>query len=128
MGCDERRAEALMFALFHALRDRLTPGETADVASQLPMSLKTQSESFERPNRQVRRTHKAQFINNVRRIAALPGPAEAAEIAVFHALQEALGSPKGQEGEAWDVFRQLPLDLKQLWRAAAQQAAQAAQP
>src|SRR5271166_5466846 len=88
--CDERRAEALIFAVFQELRDRLTPREAADVASQLPMSLKMLWKSFDRPDRQVSRTHEAKFIDDVRRMAALSSHAEAekAVIAVFHALQE----------------------------------------
>ncbi len=38
--CDERRAETLIFAVFQELRDRLTTKEAADVAAQLPSSLK----------------------------------------------------------------------------------------
>jgi len=86
--------------------------------------LKMLWKSFDRPDRQVSRTHEAKFIDDVRRMAALSSHAEAekAVIAVFHALQEALNSPSGQEGEAWDVFSQLPLDLKKLWVAAGQTA------
>ena len=32
-GCDDRRAEMLIFAVFQELRDRLTPAEAADVAA-----------------------------------------------------------------------------------------------
>jgi len=32
-GCDDRRAEMLIFAVFQALRDRTTPAEAADVAA-----------------------------------------------------------------------------------------------
>jgi uncharacterized protein (DUF2267 family) len=51
----------------------------------------------------------------------LPDDAEAerAVRAVFGALQRLLGSRTGREGEAWDVFSQLPKDLKQLWLDAA---------
>jgi uncharacterized protein (DUF2267 family) len=48
--------------------------------------------------------------------------AERAIQAVFAALQHLMKSPRGLEGEAWDVFSVLPKDLKQLWldaRAAA---------
>jgi uncharacterized protein (DUF2267 family) len=45
--------------------------------------------------------------------------AERAVLAVFATLQELLGSPSGQSGEAWDVMSQLPKDLKRLWLEAA---------
>ena len=48
----------------------------------------------------------------------LVAEAERAVSAVFAALQRLLGSPSGQEGEAWDVMSQLPKDLKKLWMEA----------
>ena len=43
-----------------------------------------------------------------------------AVLAVFGTLQELLGSPTGQGGEAWDIMSQLPMDLKRLWLAASE--------
>jgi uncharacterized protein (DUF2267 family) len=115
--CDERRAETLIFAVFQELRDRLTPKEASDVAAQLPLSLKMLWMSFERPDRKVRRVHEGQFLREVARMAGLEdeSEAEAAVVAVFALLQQALSSPTGMEGEAWHVMSQLPTDLKQLW-------------
>jgi uncharacterized protein (DUF2267 family) len=117
VDCDERRAETLIFAVFQELRDRLTPKEAADVAAQLPTSLKMLWMSFDRPERKVRRVHEGQFLREVARMAGLEDENEAATAvaAVFAVLQEALGSPGGTEGEAWHVMSQLPADLKQLW-------------
>ncbi len=117
---DERRAEALIFAVFQELRDRLTLEEAAHVAAQLPASLKMLWMSFDRPNRSVRRIHEAEFLADVRRTVALPSDyeAERAVSAVFRVLQEALGGSSGPRGEAWDVFSQLPKDLKRLWMRA----------
>jgi len=119
--CDERRAETLIFAVFQELRDRLTTKEAADVAAQLPLSLKMLWMSFDRPDRKVRRLHEGQFLREVARMAGLDdeGEAEEAVTAVFGVLQEALGSPTGKEGEAWHVLSQLPTDLKRLWLCAA---------
>lgn len=120
IDCDERRAETLIFAVFQELRDRLTPNEAAKVAAQLPASLKMLWMSFERPDRQVRRVHEPQFLGDVARMAALDtaGEAELAVVAVFTALQDALGSSTGTTGAAGHVLSQLPTDLKQLWLAA----------
>lgn len=119
--CDERRAEALTFAVFQELRERLTPKEASDVAAQMPDALKKLWTAFERPDRPVRRVNAAQFIGEVRKIAALPDVAEArrAVISVFSELQKMLGSPRGSEGEAGHVMSQLPKDLKKLWLEAA---------
>src|ERR1700752_4607097 len=99
--CDERRAEILIFAVFQELRDRLTPAEAADVAAQLPTSLKMLWLSFDHPDRKVRRVHEYQFLEEVRRMVGLEDEsrAEEAVVCVFSVLQEALGSPTGREGE-----------------------------
>ncbi|MGD9765419.1 MAG: DUF2267 domain-containing protein [Candidatus Binatia bacterium] len=117
LGCDERRAESLTFVVLQELRERITPAEAADIASQLPTGLKRLWLENERADRPVRRTHLAEFVGRVRKHAALPDDREAerAVRAVFGALQHLLGSPSGLEGEAWDIFSQLPKDLKVLW-------------
>lgn len=117
---DERRAETLIFAVFQELRDRLTPREAADVAAQLPSSLKMLWMSFDRPDRKVRRVHEGQFLREVARMAGLEDADEAqvAVTAVFAVLQEALGSYTGTKGVAGHVLSQLPGDLKQLWLSA----------
>lgn len=122
LGCDERRAEGLTFAVFQELRERLTSKEAADVAAQLSKPLKTLWTSLDRPDRQVRRTEEAEFVGDVRRIAGLPDDIESARAvkAVFGVLQKALGSPTGKEGESWDIYSQLPKGLKDLWLASAQ--------
>lgn len=127
VACDLRRAEALTFAVFQELRDRITPKEAEHVAAQLPRRLKLMWMSLDRPNRQVRRVHLPEFIGEVRRMAGLSddNEAERAIVAVFATLQRLLGSPTGQEGEAWDVMSQLPKDLKKLWMDAGRKAAQA---
>jgi uncharacterized protein (DUF2267 family) len=121
LGCDDRRAEGLTFAVFQALHDRLTPGEAADVAAQLPTPLKRLWGDHDRPDRRVERTHRTDFLGLVRHWAGLPDELEAERgvKAVFAELQKLLGSPTGLEGEAWDVFSQLPKDLKALWVSAA---------
>ena len=125
LRCDRQRAASVIFAVFQELRHRLTDGEAADVASQLPTSLKRlwsgepdAREPFDRP---VEKTHRAEFIGHVRQRAVLLDDDEAEGVVrvVFRALQRLLGSPKGREGEAWDIFSQLPKDLKQLWLDAA---------
>jgi uncharacterized protein (DUF2267 family) len=122
---DERRAEAVTFVVFDELRSRLTPKEAADVAAQLPKALRRLWLDQEQPGRSVARTHLAEFVGRVRTRAALPDEAEAERSVrvVFGMLQKLLGSPTGKEGEAWDIFSQLPKDLKTLWLAAADQRA-----
>jgi CBS domain-containing protein/uncharacterized protein (DUF2267 family) len=117
LGCEHRQAEGMAFAVLQELRDRLTPKEAADVAAQLPAQVKPLWLEQERPNRRVRRIHREEFIGRVRRRAGLESDAQAEKTvrAVFRALQRLLGSATGKEGEAWDIFSQLPKDLKTLW-------------
>src|SRR5262245_28366264 len=128
LRCDPQRADSVIFAVFQELSHRLTAGEAADVASQLPTGLKRlwnggaveRRESSDRP---VEKIHRAELIGRVRWRAVLPddNEAERAVRAVFRALQRLLGSPTGREGEAWDIFSQLPKDLKELWLDAARE-------
>lgn len=117
LKCDAQRADAVTFAVFQELRDRLTPKEAQDVAAQLPTALKRMWEEGERPDRRPERIHRDEFVGRIRRRLVLPDDAEAerAVRAVFAALQALLGSPTGREGEAWDIYSQLPKDLKLLW-------------
>ena len=116
LGCDERRAEGITFVVFGELRDRLTFAERRDVGAQLSTGLRrlwAVGDTGRPPNE----VHRQEFLGRVRYRAVLPDDPEAerAVRAVFACLQRALGSTTGREGEAWDVFSQLPKDLKQLW-------------
>ena len=121
VGADERRAEALVFTVFHTLQDRLPEKEARDVEAQLPLGLKRLWRAEDRRGT-IEKLHVTDFLGRVRQWAALPDDAEArrAVHAVFAALQHALGSPTGQEGEASHVLSVLPKDLKRLWLDAAE--------
>lgn len=117
LRCDEQRADAITFAVFQELRERISAKESHDVAAQLPTGLKRLWEVGDRTERKPERIHREEFVGRVRQRAVLPDDAEAerAVRAVFAALQHLLGSPTGREGEAWDIYSQLPKDLKLLW-------------
>jgi uncharacterized protein (DUF2267 family) len=117
---DLEGAGAITYAVFQELRERITPQEAFHVASQLPIELQVLWLENERIDRDVRKTHETEFVARVRYYASLSDfdSAQRGVRAVFATLQEALGSPTGTEGEAWDVFSQLPKDLKKLWLAA----------
>ena len=119
-GTDTEGAGAITYAVFQELRERITPKEAFDVASQLPSELQVLWLENERIDRDVRKTHETEFVARVRYYASLPDldVAERGVRAVFATLQEALGSASGTEGEAWDIFSQLPKDLKKLWLTA----------
>lgn len=122
LHADEDRAEAVTAVVLTELRDRLTPKEAADIASQMSSDLRRLWDAVDRPVTGIRKVRAHEFIGRVRRLAVLPDDAEAerAVRAVFGALQGLLGSPTGTEGEAWDVFSVLPGDLKRLWLESAE--------
>lgn len=117
LRCDDARAESVTLAVFQVLRDRLTPHEAGDVLAQLPHGLRSLWTDNDRRGREVERIHRDEFVGRVRAFAGLPEESEAerAVRAVFAVLQHTLGSPTGTEGEAWDVYSQLPKDMKKLW-------------
>jgi uncharacterized protein (DUF2267 family) len=94
LGCDTRRAEGVVVAIFQGLRDR---------------------------PRMVDHTQVAQFVYRVRSRAGLvnDGEAERAVRVVFAMLQRLLRSLSSTKGRAWDARDQLPRDVKRLWLAAA---------
>lgn len=120
LGVPKDEAEKVTNAVLHELHDRLTQKEADDLGAQLPGHLKELWHSLDTPGREVDRTHQKDFIRYVAEKANLPEDrANRAVKVVFRALQLALKAPTGQEGEAWDVFSQLPKDLKRVWLAAA---------
>ncbi len=117
---DKQQARKIVAAVFRELRDQLTPKETADAAAQMPTGLRRLWLASESPGREVRRIHKSEFIREVSERAEIQeAEASHAVKVVFQTLQGLFQSPTGQEGEAWDIFSQLPKDLKKLWMEAA---------
>jgi len=116
------RAQAFTVAtaVLQELHDRLSVKEANDLAAQLPGQFKAQWHAFDVPGREVRRTHKQDFVRHIAEVAEIDElRASRALMGAFKALQLLLKSPTGQEGEAWDVLSQLPKDLKRVWLAAA---------
>lgn len=111
----QEAAKRATAAVFHALRDRLTPDEAGQVMAQLPRELKEVWAAGEAPERQPVKMDREEFYARVRRETGVASSREARwlTLAVFGALQKQL-SP----GEAEDVLAQLPKDLKELWTEA----------
>jgi uncharacterized protein (DUF2267 family) len=111
-GRSREEAKRVTAAVFHALRDRLTPQEADQLAAQLPGELKEVWQAGERTERKPVKLHRQAFYQRVMKEAGLSSTRQARwmTLAVFGALKESL-SP----GEAEDVLAQLPKDLKELW-------------
>ncbi len=118
---NREQAFKVTIAVLQELHDRLSPKEADDLAAQLPSDFKRQWHAFDAPGRDVRRTHKEDFVRHLIEVAELsPKQASDGLLAVFKVMQMLLNSPTGQEGEAWHIFSQLPKDLKQTWLQAAE--------
>jgi uncharacterized protein (DUF2267 family) len=114
---DEHRetAKRATAAVFHALRDRLTPQEADQVVAQLPTELKEVWAEGEAVERRPVKLNRQEFYERVKTDAGLPSTQQARwmTLSVFAALKEQL-SP----GEGEDVLAQLPKDLKEVWAEA----------
>ncbi len=120
-GLPRDKAFNAAIAVLQELHDRLSPKEADDLAAQLPADLKARWHALDVPNREVSRTHRAYFVRHIAEVAEIDElEAGRALLATFKALQAMLGSRSGREGESWDVFSQLPKDLKRLWIQAAE--------
>jgi uncharacterized protein (DUF2267 family) len=102
-------------AVFHALRDRLTPDEADQAVAQLPRPLKLLWWQGEAEGRKPLKMHRRAFYARVQLEAAL-----ASERETRHAVHAVFGALKAQlsPGEAEDILTQLPKDLKQVWEDA----------
>jgi uncharacterized protein (DUF2267 family) len=111
-GRSREEAKRVTAAVFHALRDRLTPEEADQLAAQLPRELQEVWRAGERAGRKPEKLHRPAFYQRVMKEAQLSSIRQARwmTLAVLGALKESL-SP----GEAEDILAQLPKDLKELW-------------
>jgi uncharacterized protein (DUF2267 family) len=119
-GLTRDKAYKVATAVLQELHDRLSPKEADDLAAQLPGEFKRMWHLLDAPGRDVRRTHQRDFTRHIAETVEIDEiAAERSLMATFKALQVLLNSPSGQEGEAWDIFSQLPKDLKRLWLSSA---------
>lgn len=110
----EAEALAVLRAVLHQLRDRLSPEEAADLAAQLPIIVRGIYYEAWRPGRPPERVRtQEQFLAGVAaKLAPHPIKAEHATRDVFSLLAQAIDS-----GEVADVISQLPAGIKELWPA-----------
>jgi uncharacterized protein (DUF2267 family) len=111
---DPHQAYMTLRATLHALRDRLSPEETADLAAQLPMLVRGFFYEGWRPaHKPLRYRHRGEFLQRVMKEAPwlTEEQAESAVTAVF----EVLSSQLGRDGEIQQVRSSLPAELRELW-------------
>ncbi len=118
MGWEDRhKAYMALRAVLHALRDRLTPDETADLAAQLPMLIRGFFfEGWHPADKPRKYRHKKEFLQQVETEAPWlhDEELERTVTAVFNVLSSRIG-----DGETRQVRMMLPSELRELWPEAA---------
>jgi uncharacterized protein (DUF2267 family) len=110
---DRHRAYLAMRATLHALRDRLTVEETAQLAAQLPMLIRGfYYEGWDPTGKPVKERHLEQFLSHITQYFRDEDFCDAERIArgVFTVLATRI-----TEGEIEDVKHVLPQEIRSLW-------------
>ncbi len=114
---DRHKAYLALRSVLHALRDRLTVEEVAQLGAQLPMLIRGfYYEGWDPTGKPVKERHKEDFLAHIYRAfkttrAGEPDvDPEAVARAVFRVLAR-----KISEGEIEDIARILPREIRELW-------------
>jgi uncharacterized protein (DUF2267 family) len=114
MECEDRhRAYLALRATLHALRDRLTVDEVAQLSAQLPMLIRGfYYEGWDPSGKPLRERDKEQFLSHIARVLQNEDPMDVERIAraVF-----AVVAYRVTEGEIEDVRHVLPKEIRSLW-------------
>jgi len=110
---DRHKAYLAFRAVLHALRDRLTVEEVAQLGAQLPMLIRGfYYEGWDPTNKPLRERHREQFLAHVRQPFRDDDQIDPEEVAraVFTVLHRRV-----TEGEIEDVKHILPAEIRALW-------------
>ena len=110
---DREKAYKALKATLHALRDRLTIEETAELAAQFPMLIRGfYYEGWDPTGKPLRERHKEQFLARIEREMNGKDAIDPEEVArgVFAVLKKHIS-----EGEIEDVEHLLPANIRELW-------------
>src|SRR5262249_44622070 len=110
---DRRRAYQALRAVLHALRDRLTVAEVADLGAQLPLLIRgLYYEGWTPQEKSVKQRKREDFLAHIAATfrdhwEVYP---EGVAWAVFKVLARHVSA-----GEIWDVLHVLPAEIRSLW-------------
>jgi len=110
---DKHKAYLAMRATLHALRDRITVDEVAQLAAQLPMLMRGfYYEGWDPSNKPLRERHKAQFLARMEQQFRGEDRIDTERVAraVFTVLANRVSA-----GEIDDVKNIVPAELRELW-------------
>ena len=112
---DRQSAYAALRSVLHALRDRMSVDEAAQLGAQLPMLLRgVYYEGWHPAGKPLKERHKAQFFDHVRQEIRRDGNFDPEPVveAVFELLANRIST-----GEIDDIKGLLPAELRALWPA-----------
>jgi uncharacterized protein (DUF2267 family) len=112
-GLDREKAYLVLRASLHALRDRLTPEEAAQLGAQLPMLIRGfYYEGWRPTGKPVKQRHKEEFLAQLEKALDGYGLGRAEDIAriVFRLLDRRISA-----GEMEDVRQGLPREIRDLF-------------
>lgn len=112
---DRQSAYAALRSVLHALRDRMSVDEAAQLGAQLPMLLRgVYYEGWHPAGKPRKDRHKAQFFDHVRQEIRRDGNFDPEPVveAVFELLANRIST-----GEIDDIKGLLPAELRELWPA-----------
>ena len=110
---DRHKAYLALRVTLHALRDRLTVEEVAQLGAQLPMLIRGfYYEGWDPTGKPLKERHKEEFLARIAEQFSGDDQADAEQVAraVFSVL-----SDRVTEGEIEDVKHVLPAELRELW-------------
>jgi uncharacterized protein (DUF2267 family) len=110
---DRHKAYMALKATLHALRDRLTVEEVAQLGAQLPMLIRSfYYEGWDPTGKPLRARHKEEFLAQIERQFRGDDRIDPEKVAraVFTVLEKRVS-----EGEIEDVKQVLPAEIRDLW-------------
>lgn len=112
---DRQRAYLALRATLHALRDRLTVDEAAQLAAQLPMLVRGfYYEDWKPAGKPLRMRSREEFLARIEEEFARAAPIDPEQVA--HAVFAVLAA-RISKGEIQDVEQVLPAEIRDLWPA-----------
>ena len=117
LKCSHSRAEAILCAVLHALRDGLDAREAATIESSLPADLRTMWPRTPGPHPGLADLGDVGFLGRVHELAASPSDDETKRMVtvVMSVLMTAMAIPCDDRRAAWSALTHLPHESKIVW-------------
>ena len=117
LGCSHQRAEAILRAVMHALRDGLDARESATIESSLPADLRKMLPGTAGRHPGLADLGDVGFLGRVHELAASPSDDETKRMVhvVMTALMIAMAIPGGDRRATWSALSHLPRESKIVW-------------